>query len=810
MPQTYHFIGIGGIGMSGLARILLSKNIPVSGSDISLNYAVEGLINAGATIHKGHSADVISSQMTVVYGSDIKPDNPEYLAAIQKQCALLHRSDLLAQLVHESRSLAVAGTHGKTTTSALLATVLVEAGVDPSFAVGGMLPQFHANSRFGQGEYFAFEADESDRTFLKYHPFGAIVTNIDNDHLNNYEGNEDLLVQCFKTFMSQVTSPQHLFWCAEDAHLKRLNMPGNQYGFGDECDWQAYNIRQKGFNMIFDIKNHGKIYQDIEIARAGEFNVLNALAVFGLALTLGLDEMAIRRAFRTFQGVMRRCEKKGEINGVLFIDDYAHHPTEIRVTLQAIRKAIKEKRLIAVFQPHRYSRTKDCLGMYGHIFEAADEVIVTDLFGAGEAPIPDVSHVQILEEIQAHSAVNCQYVPRSALSHMLAQFVQPHDVVVTLGAGDITKACPETIAALEKLVPRCLKLGLIFGGSTTEHEISIRSSNHFRESLKSSYYDVENIGITKKGTWIIGQEAKLKLETILTANGEDPGTGFSTEVLQKLKECDVLIPALHGPYGEDGMIQGLFETLDRAYVGCDHRSSAVCMDKIFCKKLAIYHGIKTSPFVDFSLHEWQTQKNKILKEIHSKLTFPVFVKPSHLGSAVGVKKVIDKKILEKVIEHVLCFDSHVLVENGIVCREIEFAALGNEEIQVFPPGEILNGGAMYDYESKYSENSSPTTPSANLSQELIEEGCQLAGAVYRMIGCQGLARVDFFLDQNNTYWFNEINPLPGFTSISLYPQMCAVNGLGAKDLMDQLIILALHHKRKQKRIERSCKKKITG
>ena len=216
MNDTYHFIGIGGIGMSGLARLLLSQNIKVTGSDIAFNAVIEGLIKEGAIIHKGQSAENVPPHAKVVYTSDIKADNPEYQAAMKMQCALLHRANLLAELLKGYKALAVAGTHGKTTTSSLLATVLVDAGIDPSFAIGGMLPAFQSNARFGRGEYFAFEADESDRSFLKYQSFGAIVTNIDNDHLNNYNGSFDSLIEHFKLFMSNVQSPRHLFWCREN------------------------------------------------------------------------------------------------------------------------------------------------------------------------------------------------------------------------------------------------------------------------------------------------------------------------------------------------------------------------------------------------------------------------------------------------------------------------------------------------------------------------------------------------------------------------------------------------------------------
>ncbi len=451
MTPSYHFIGIGGIGMSGLARLLLDQGLSVSGSDIASNVTIEELVRLGALIYKGQKKEHVPRDAIVVYSSDIQPDNPEYQAAIDFHLPLLHRSDLLSELVKNHRSLAITGTHGKTTTASLLATTLMKGGEDPSFAIGGILSAFHTNARLGKGKDFVFEADESDRSFLKYHPFGAIVTNIDRDHLNYYEGREERLVEAFRTFMSQVHSSSHLFWCGDDPFLRTLNRPGQRYGFDPLCEWRIQDYHQMGFKLFFDLEHNGKLYPAIELLLVGEHNVLNGAAVFGLALTLGVDEENIREAFKTFQGVLRRCERKGFSHDVLFLDDYAHHPTEIAATLKGIRQAIGEhKRLIAVFQPHRYSRTLDCLGSYGTIFDAANEIVLTDIYGAGEAPIPHLSHRLIEQEIAHASKVSCQYVPRSALSHFLKQFVRPNDVVVTLGAGDVTKVGLETLALMDK------------------------------------------------------------------------------------------------------------------------------------------------------------------------------------------------------------------------------------------------------------------------------------------------------------------------------------------------------------------------
>jgi UDP-N-acetylmuramate--alanine ligase len=804
MSDHYHLIGIGGIGMSGLARILLGRKASVSGSDIAMGYTIEGLMQMGATIFKGHSETNVAPHMTVIYSSDIKLDNPEYQAAQKMQCALLHRSDLLAHLLEGYKGLAVAGTHGKTTTSALLASVLVEANFDPSFAVGGMLAQWHSNARFGEGEWFVFEADESDRTFLRYSPFGAIVTNIDNDHLIAYEGSEKVLIQAFKQFISQVSSPEHLFWCGDDAHLYALQPPGQSYGFEKHCHWKITRFQQRGFNISFDLETKEGIYKDIEVALTGRHNALNAAAVFALALSLGIAESSIRQTFRSFKGVMRRCEKKGEAESVLFLDDYAHHPTEIQATLKAIRQAVAPRRLLAVFQPHRYSRTQDCLGQYGSIFDEADELVITDIFGAGETPIPGLSHQQISNEISQCSTIPFQYTQRHQLAQAVSQLVRPHDVVVTLGAGDITKLAGEIMPILKEHPPVKLKVGLIFGGCSTEHEISLSSAQHFCDALNRHLYDMDYFGITKQGRWITGADAKRRLEALLENPEEEKEWAFfPADAMQQLMECDVLIPVLHGPFGEDGTIQGFFEMLQKAYVGCDHRSAAICMDKALTKKLALLQGVRTPPFVEFSIRQWQAEEEAILQKIEAKLNYPLFVKPVHLGSSIGVAKVNQPSDLRKAIQNAFLYDTLLLVENGIQGRELEFAVLGNDEAHVYPPGEVLTRGKVYDYEAKYGKEGMKTAACASIPSHLVEEGKRLALQAYQAAGCCGMARVDFFLDERNVYWLNEINPIPGFTAISLYPQICNYHGLSSSHLMDQLILLALERRRKISRLKLS-------
>ena len=789
--EKYHFIGIGGIGMSGLAKLLIHRNKTVSGSDLTASKTTESLLAAGATVYIGQSEQNIDESMTVVYSTDIKKNNPEYVAAVKLNCPMLHRSELLQKLIEDRCSLAVAGTHGKTTTSSLLTWVLSKSGQQPSFAVGGIVPQLQSNAGHGTGTHFVLEACESDGTFLNYKPFGAIVTNVDSDHMDFY-GTSTALENSFKQFMSQVSSPNHLFWCGDDHSLSQINSKskdtsrGISYGFSDHCQLRGLNFVQNGWSICFDVEFKGHLYSQVEVSLVGRHNALNALAVFGLAMSLGLDESLVREALKSFGGVLRRCEKKGESHGILFIDDYGHHPTEIKATLKAIRGAISGRRLVVIYQPHRYSRAKECIGLYGGVFLDADALFVTEIYASREQPIEGVTHERIISEIQADLKSRCQFIQRNNVANEIINSLRPHDVVVTLGAGDVTSISSEILKVLKTKAPPKLKVGVICGGASVEHEVSLRSVEYILKSMRPEYYEVEQFYINRQGQWLEGDDAKSR----------DKTKGRSLEAaLSSLLTNDIIFPVLHGTYGEDGTIQGMLEMFSKAYVGCDYRSAAISMDKGLTKTIAHAAGIATSPFIGFNQYQWKKNEKSILEQIQSELVYPLFVKPSHLGSSVGVHKVIDESCLITAIENAFTFDTDLIVENGIDGREIEFSVLGNEDPQVFPPGEILSEGKVYDYANKYGENGMKAISRAEMSEELVKQGMAIAKHAYEAVGCMGMARVDTFLDHQGKFWLNEINPIPGFTEISLFPQMCAANGVGGGDLIDRLIILGLQRRR---------------
>lgn len=799
--EKCHLIGIGGIGMSGLARILLRKNIAVTGSDQASSYVTDHLQQAGVKVYIGHDARYITPNTTVVYSTDIKTDNPEFQAAQQLKCKMWHRSDLLHYLMEGHQTLAISGTHGKTTTTSLLTCAMLNEGLDPGYAIGGMLSQTNTNASHGEGKYFVAEADESDGTFLKYKPYGAIITNIDLDHMNHFV-TEEALVKAFKQFASQVESAKHLFWCGDDPRLQGLHLPGTSYGFGAKCALRAVNVVQKGWMTTFDIEYQGRRYPQVKLNLTGKHNVLNALAVFGLGLAVTVKEGTLRDTFTTFKGVKRRCEKKAEIQKIILLDDYAHHPVEIKTTLEGIRTAVEERQLVAVFQPHRYTRTRDCLGSYGTIFEAADTLFITDIYAGSESPIPGISHEAIMKEIQQHSTIPCRYVPRAQLADALAKFLRPHDVMVSLGAGDITKISGEIQSLWEKNPIEKIKLGVICGGTSVEHEVALSSANTFCKGLSSDYYDIRYFGINKQGQWLCGPNTISELHAqVKEKKSNRNGPKISATVMEQLQQCDVFFPMLHGPFGEDGTIQGFFEMLDKAYVGSDYRASAISMDKALSKIIASAAGVPVAPYVAFTQKEWQQDQKAICHQIKEKLKFPIFVKPSHLGSSIAVQKIENEDQLSHAIANVFRVDTAAIVETGIKGREIEFALFGSDVVTVFPPGEVFTEGKVYDYEAKYSEHGFRFTPHADLPEKVRFAGMEFAKRAYIAAGCNGFARIDFFLDDQGHYWFNEINPIPGHTPTSLYPQITAYNGLSMHEFDDKLIRLALQRKRQKGRLE---------
>jgi UDP-N-acetylmuramate--alanine ligase len=446
----YHFIGIGGIGMSGLATILLEKgNVTVSGSDLNKKGLSEKLSSLGATVFQGHAVANLPENAIVIVSSEIPPHNPELQEAVRRGCPILHRSDLLVKLMKGYEPLVVTGTHGKTTVTSLLAHVFFEAKEDPSFSVGGVVPNFGTNARYGSGRFFIAEADESDGTFLKYPYRGAIVTNIDSDHLAHH-GTMERLEQQFAEFFQRSTSPSTCFFCGDDQRLQRLHPEGTSYGFSPTNTLSIHNFRASEEGITYDIEFSGKKYLDIKIPLFGRHNALNSSAVFGLGIALNLPEEAIRSAFKTFRGVKRRLDKKAAGSFCTIFDDYGHHPTEISETIKALRSFIGKKRLVVVFQPHRPSRMKYTIHELPGAFQQADMVIVTDLYLSNEGDSKEVNSQMIFEKVKNSHDVPTYFCGREGLVKDVFSKLLKDDVVIFFGAGDITKAADDLADMVRK------------------------------------------------------------------------------------------------------------------------------------------------------------------------------------------------------------------------------------------------------------------------------------------------------------------------------------------------------------------------
>ncbi len=780
--MSYHLIGMGGIGMSALARILLQRGEKVKGSDIRSSALLEQLRAEGADVDIGQSGNMIQEGDTIVYSTDIKPDNVEMKQAVSLGLPLLHRSDLLDRLFGPQKPLLVTGTHGKTTTTALLTAVLIEAGIDPSFVIGGTLRSLNTNGRAGRGPYFVAEADESDGSFLKTKAHGAIVTNLEAEHLSHWK-TMDALRQAFARFCYQTET---LVWCCDDPELCKLAPKGASYGFSEKADWPITRFVATENGVLFDLAG----YEGIELALFGKHNAQNGAAVFALARSLGVDEQAIRRAFRSFSGTARRLEFLGAAQNIEVYDDYGHHPTEIRETLSAFRSRIGERRLVALFQPHRYSRVRDLFEDFLSCFSEADELVLTEIYAAGEAPIEGISSEALYERLSKTLGKKVRLFLRGELEEEVSSFLRPGDAVITFGAGDITFAGKILLDKVRDRQPK-LTVGVLFGGASAEHDVALMSAKNVLRHLDPALYTIKSFGVSREGEWVFGEGA---YESV--SQKKRPDRKFSAQLIEELSTCDVCIPVFHGPRGEDGMIQGLLETLDIPYAGCDYRSAALCMHKGWTKQVALMNGIPTAPFFEWPLSFWKERPEALLEKIESDLAYPVWIKAVHLGSSIGVKRAASPAEALEAAALAFSFDDTVIVEKEIVGREIEFAMLGNDRVRVGAPGEILSKGQFYDYKSKYGALAMPAEVPAALTPLEAETGIDLAQRVYRACGCAVLARIDFFLDRNGFYWLNEVNPFPGLTDTSPYPQMWKAAGIGWRELCNEWIILALHRHRR--------------
>lgn len=452
--QRVHFVGIGGIGMSGIAEVLLNLGFKVSGSDLKASPVTDRLKSLGANIHIGHRAENVTGAEVVVTSSAIAPDNPEVVEAHSHRIALIQRAEMLAELMRFKYGIAIAGMHGKTTTTSMVASVLAAGGLDPTVIVGGRVDALGSNARIGKSQYMVAEADESDRSFLRLSPIISVVTNIDREHMDCYRDMEDV-EDTFVEFLARLPFYGMAVVCNDDPTLRRLlprfHRRVTTYGFREDSDlriedWQKLRGARGG--STFAVRYQGMPWGDFRLRVAGEHNVRNAAAAIGVGIGLDLRVEAIRQGLEEFSGVDRRFQIKGEAGGITVVDDYGHHPTEIRATIAAAREC-GYKKVHVIFQPHRYTRTRDLMQEFTEAFEAADTVTVLDIYAASEQPIAGITGEALAQAIARHHE-HCEYSDsfENAVQKVIAQ-AQASEMVLTLGAGSVSQIGPMLLRAMD-------------------------------------------------------------------------------------------------------------------------------------------------------------------------------------------------------------------------------------------------------------------------------------------------------------------------------------------------------------------------
>jgi UDP-N-acetylmuramate--alanine ligase len=460
--NTIHFVGIGGSGMGGIAEVLMNLGYRVQGSDLKASVVTQRLSAHGARIFIGHASANIEGADVVVVSGAVPADNCEISAALEKRIPVVPRAEMLGELMRFRHAIAVAGTHGKTTTTSLVASILAEGGEDPTFVIGGLLKSAGSNARLGAGRYLVAEADESDASFTHLQPLIAIITNIDNDHLATHEGDFERLKTSFVGFLHNLPFYGLAVLCFDDEHvrsiLSRVGRPTVTYGLIEGADVRAVKLRRDGAVTHYTVERSGSAAFEVTVNLPGTHNVLNSLAAIVVATELGIDAAAIRRALALFQGVERRLQHVADITtnagALTIIDDYGHHPTEITAALEALRQAYPNRRVVLAFQPHRYSRTRDLIDDFGRALSGADALFVTEVYAAGEAPIAGADGRAICRAVRSRGQLEPVFVERvEELAAAVRDLLRANDLLVTMGAGNMNVVSHALPAQLARLSP---------------------------------------------------------------------------------------------------------------------------------------------------------------------------------------------------------------------------------------------------------------------------------------------------------------------------------------------------------------------
>ncbi len=726
---TVHLIGIGGAGMSAIARILLSSGRRVTGSDSVASETVHDLRNRGATIFVGQSAENVDDADIVIVSDAVDlGTNPEFMEACKRGLQLRKRSEALGAILMNKRTIAVTGSHGKSTTTAILGQILIEAGLDPLVIVGADVPVFDHNVRFGSGEIAVVEACEAYGGIEDLRPESVLLVNLEPEHMDfheTWENLRDMLVDVAGRACGQTK----LVYCGPDSGSR-------------EVAAQVENAVPYDYSPLLDPK---------KMRIPGDLNRLNASGAMAMAVALGVDQSTAANAAQNAYPCDRRLQFIGEEFGITVYDDYAHHPTEIRSSIQALRSRHPRARLIIAYQPHLYTRTQKHLDEFAPALSGADLVVLTDIYPARENPIPGISSALIVERLEAQG-VACGYVPsRHLLPRFVASIATKGDIVVGMGAGTI-----EFFAAgfLQELKRRKeLRICVMLGGESVEREVSICSGTMAADALRSKGYQVTTLDPT---------EALLSSGDVSSLIGAE--------------RPDLVFLALHGTGAEDGRIQGLLDMLHLPFTGSGLRASALAMDKAATKRLLENAGIPTPSGIVI-------RAGDDLPEIRT----PCVVKPNAQGSTIGLTFVESSGQLPDAISKALKYDTEALIEEHVEGIEISVPVLCDEALPVV---EICPASGSYDYAAKYTVGATDEIVPARIPEEITKIAQDYALRAHKAIGAEDFSRTDMIVSGDKVVVL-EINTLPGLTETSLIPNSAAAAGICYPDLCERILLSAM-------------------
>ncbi len=767
--RSFHFIGVGGAGMSAIAYVLLKKGYRVSGSDLHASEATARLSNSGATIFLGHAAANLEGDGAVVLSSAIRPDNPELTEARRLGLPIFHRADVLAGLLNQCDGIAVAGSHGKTTTTSMIAYLLEKAGRDPNVLIGGDLDAIGGNAKVGNSSWLVAEADESDGSFLKFTPQIAVVTNIENDHMDHY-GNEDEIRKAFVQFLNQVKPGGFAVLGLDSPVVKtvsaEINTPYITYALNGEADYTARGLSVRGTETAFEVWSRDERLGAMSIGVPGRHNVMNCLACIAVGMHLGIPFEQMAAIMPGFSGAKRRFQTKGKQRGIWVVDDYGHHPTEVLTTLHGAKSATSG-RVVCVFQPHRFSRTQLLAREFGSAFSPADVLVLTDVYSAGEEPIEGVSGETILREVQRQTGQMVHYCPDvTALEECVFPLLRSGDLLITMGAGNIFLAGERIVErltqkSLEAISMQRKKIGVVMGGPSAEREVSLNTGRAIVAALQEKNYEV--VGIDLDPPHFVEQ---------LRDNG-----------------IEVVFNAIHGLFGEDGRLQGALELLGIPYTGSGVLASAIAMDKGISKRLFASVGIPTPRYQ--LLKRDHGMGPDVLQNVLDEFQPPFVVKPSTQGSTIGLTIVQEEGELPVALEKAFSYDTEVLVEEFIDGSELTVGILGGKNPEALPVIEIVPYSGVYDYHAKYTKGATEYFVPARIDAETARLTKDVAVKSFQILGCSGVARVDVRLDPSNHPFVLEVNTIPGMTGTSLVPKAAAAAGVSFPDLCERILLMIL-------------------